>query len=158
MFVGLCLLDIFRSNHILLLIMASTIIIFISTRRWYKMLSKLYMTKLLSYCPLIFQIYYIKVLRNWKNLCKIWTYKLCSIALSILANRQIVFIILFYFLLYIYIYFKLYAMNLFIRGYFILFLVNVHFASYQLGLCFVHSLQEAHVLDAFMNRHMTQLI
>ena len=46
-------------------------------------------------------------------------------------------------------------MNLFIRVYFILFLVNVHFASYQLGSCFVHSLKEAHVLDAFMNRYMS---
>ena len=56
----------------------------------YNITFRLSMTRLLSYCPLIsaFQIYYIKIWRNWKNLRKIWTYKLCGIALSILVNRQ----------------------------------------------------------------------
>ena len=56
----------------------------------YNITFRLSMTRLLSYCPLIsaFQIYYIKIWRNWKNFRKIWTYKLCGIALSILVNRQ----------------------------------------------------------------------
>ena len=56
----------------------------------YNITFRLSMTRLLSYCPLIsaFQIYYIKIWRNWKNFRKIWTYKLCAIALSILVNRQ----------------------------------------------------------------------
>ena len=56
----------------------------------YNITFRLSMTRLLSYCPLIsaFQIYYIIIWRNWKNFHKIWTYKLCGIALSILVNRQ----------------------------------------------------------------------